>query len=210
MRLTTKLFGALSVLMLATNASAWTVNCGTQSIYYQSGATFKSSGNSFYFESGSTMISQGGTAYFEDGSTFKSQGDTVYYNSGSTLKSQGGTYYYEDGSTARSQSGVLYRQDGSRTEVPFSIQQQLGAGITSSVQVEANSDAASHITGTVALGRGETISFQVTPNGITCRGIGSTTNFLVVGPAGSADVQVNPGHDADAIRQQIQAILDRN
>jgi hypothetical protein len=196
------------VVLVSFNAFAWNVNCGDRTIYYSSGATLKTQGGTFYYKNGATMFTQGGTGYYESGATMKTQGDTLYYKNGATLKTQGGTYYYENGATARTQGGTLYRKDGSQTQIPFSINLELGTGVSAEVDVSKGTSADSDIEIVTEAGPGERIKMRVSPSGINCTGLGEETEFTVTGRAGSAQITVAPGHDEDAISEAVKRALD--
>lgn len=199
---------AILVVLMSSNVFAWTVNCGDRTIYYSSGATLMTQGGTFYYKSGATMFTQGGTGYFENGATMKTQGDTLYYKNGATLKTQGGTYYYENGATARTQGGTLYREDGSQTQIPFSFDFDMGTGVIAAVDVPKGTSADSRIEIQMEVGPGERVKMRVSPSGINCSGLGDETEFTVTGRAGSAQIKVAPGHDADAISEAVKRALD--
>lgn len=189
-------------------AFAWTVDCGPRTIYYANGNTLVSSGGTVYYNNGNTLISSGGTAYYQSGNIFKSTGDTVYYQNGNTLKSNGGTYYYQNGSIARSSGGTLYLPNGNTTRLPFTIPVDIGESTNALVRVNSSSREGSNIEITIQAGGGQTLTIDVTADGLSCSGLTSEPEFTVTGRSGSAKVKVKSGYNSTKVREAVQTALD--
>jgi len=199
-------------------------------LYYPNGG-FLRRGDKVYYGNGNYLQS-GDSLYYPNGA-FLRRGQDYYYANGGFLK-RGENFYYSNAVWAR-HNGKLYRPDGTETPFPVLLQESIAGIGMLTARVEATTElvgidfrdlfvltsdvrgrafwdgkAFSEFEFEIGTGMpGEWILLKIAGEAVTCSLAGqSGQTFTVHGAAGTAHVEVRPGHDPFAVRSAILRALD--